>query len=66
MQIALKKQNSVQIDVWVNDRKIADSSWQVFADASTGDTTYIVLKDPNEQNQVKINIMKITDFEETK
>lgn len=64
MQLSLKKQSDIQLDVWVNDRKIVDSNWQAFVDNSTGDTIYIVLKDPSGQNQVKINVMKLTKFEE--
>ena len=64
MQLTLKKQEDIRVDVWVNERQIADSTWQVYADSSTGDTTYIILKDPNGQNQVKINVMKLTKFEQ--
>ena len=66
MQVALSKKDSLSVDVWVNDRKITDSTWSVFVDDGQGDTIFVVLKDPNAQNQVKININKFTNFEEAK
>lgn len=66
MQVALSKKDSLSVDVWVNDRKITDSTWSVFVDDGQGDTIFVVLKDPNGQNQVKININKFTNFEEAK
>lgn len=66
MKISLSKKESIGVDVWVNDRKITDSSWEVFTDDQISDTIFLVLQDPNSQNRIKININKYTNFEETK
>lgn len=66
MQVTLTKKEAVGIDVWVNERKITDSTWQVYVDDGQGDTIYLVLKEPNGQNQVKININKYTTSEDVK
>lgn len=64
MQISLKRQKSIQIDTFVNERLITDSTWKVFADNNSEDTIYIVMKDKEGKNQVRINIKKLTDFED--
>jgi len=64
MKIQLRRDDTVKIKSWINDKPISTSDWEVFT-ANEGETEVVLLaRDPNTGNQLKINITKYENFEE--
>jgi hypothetical protein len=64
MKQELKRQESIHIRSWLNDKPISTADWEVFG-SEQGDTEYVVVaRDEKTGNQLKIIIQKYENFEE--
>ena len=63
MQIKLIRKEGLRISTWINDKPISTSNWEVYSDNSKDDSLLIVQQEPGTNNQLKIQIDKITNYE---
>ena len=63
MQIKLSRKEGLRISTWINDKPISTSNWEVYSDNSKDDSLLIVQQEPGTNNQLKIQIDKITNYE---
>jgi len=63
MQIKLSRKEGIRISTWINDKPISTSNWDVYSDNSKDDSFLIVQQEPGTNNQLKIQIDKITNYE---
>ena len=63
MQIKLSRKEGIRISTWINDKPISTSNWDVYSDNSKDDSLLIVQQEPGTNNQLKIQIDKITNYE---
>ena len=65
MQIKLSRKEGLRISTWINDKPISTSNWEVYSDNTKDDSILIVQQEPGTNNQLKIQIDKITNYENT-
>ena len=63
MQIKLSRKEGLRISTWINDKPISTSNWDVYSDNTKDDSILIVQQEPGTNNQLKIQIDKITNYE---
>jgi len=66
MQIKLSRKEGLRISTWINDKPISTSNWEVYSDNTKDDSILIVQQEPGTNNQLKIQIDKITNYENIK
>jgi hypothetical protein len=65
MQIKLSRKEGIRISTWINDKPISSSNWEVYSDNTKDNSILIVQQEPGTNNQLKIQIDKITNYENT-
>ena len=65
MQIKLSRKEGIRISTWINDKPISSSNWEVYSDNTKNNSILIVQQEPGTNNQLKIQIDKITNYENT-
>ena len=63
MQIKLSRKEGIRISTWINDKPISSSNWEVYSDNTKNNSILIVQQEPGTNNQLKIQIDKITNYE---
>ncbi len=58
--VNMKRDESVEMKVWVNDGVFADRDWRVYT-AHEGGHLYFMLQDPGSDTTMKVRISKHTD-----
>lgn len=64
----LKRREDTKITAWVNEKKVSDPNWEVYAEIQD-DIIYFMSKHPNNEETIKIKIEKsiiMEDVEEPK
>ena len=64
----LKRREDTKITTWVNEKKVSDPNWEVYAEIQD-DIIYFMSKDPKGDDTIKIKIEKsiiMEDVEEPK
>lgn len=64
-QVKLDRKNDIIVRSWINERPITDDNWQVFYTDSNSEML-IVLVDPTNNTQVKIEVVKKENHENDK
>lgn len=65
MQVKLDRKYDISVRSWINDKPITDDTWQVFYTDSDNEML-IVLLDEKSNTQVKIEVVKKQNYEDTK
>ena len=56
----LKKNKQVKVITWVNSQLFSDQGWEVFTEEDQfDDAIYILVKDPETNNEIKFKIEKV-------
>jgi hypothetical protein len=61
----LKRREDTKITAWVNEKKISDPNWEVYAEIQE-DIIYFMTKNPNNEETIKIKIEKSVIMEDVK
>ena len=64
-QVKLDRKFDISVRSWINERPITDDSWQVYY-TDTNNEMLIVLMDPTNNTQVKIEVVKKINNEDNK
>ena len=65
MTKSLKRHQNIKVHTWVNDNPITDANWEVWGTFESDDDLYILVKDPINGNQLKINIKNYENLKES-
>jgi CRISPR/Cas system CSM-associated protein Csm5 (group 7 of RAMP superfamily) len=65
MQLKLNRKENFSISTYLNDKPISTPDWEVFVDDenNTEDQFFIVVRDPQTGNQLKIQIKNYINYE---
>jgi hypothetical protein len=64
-QVKLDRKFDISVRSWINDKPITDDNWHVFY-TDTNNEMLIVLMDPINNTEVKIEVVKKTNYEDNK